>query len=131
MAARFYHLQINVSDLQFYRELFAVIGWRIVEDSSQLVAATDGQVTVWVKWVERNYKHHPFHRKAIGLNHLAFRVDGREAVSQFAEQFLHPRHVKTLYASPREFSEYRPGYFAVYFEDPDRLKVEVVAVEGG
>ena len=27
-----------------------------------------------------------------------------------------------------EFPEYRPGYYAVFFEDPDRLKLEIVHI---
>ena len=31
----------------------------------------------------------------------------------------------------REFPEYRPGYYAELFEDPDRLKLEVVHLPAG
>ncbi|TMI54977.1 bleomycin resistance protein, partial [Candidatus Bathyarchaeota archaeon] len=27
---------------------------------------------------------------------------------------------------PKEYPEYRKGYYAVYFEDPDRIKLEFV-----
>ena len=37
----------------------------------------------------------------------------------------------SLYRTPREFPEYRPGYYAVFFEDPDRLKLEVVHLPAG
>jgi hypothetical protein len=33
-----------------------------------------------------------------------------------------------LYGGAKEY-DYAPGYYAVYFEDPDRIKVEV-AFEG-
>jgi hypothetical protein len=39
-----------------------------------------------------------------------------------------PRRLPPLYETPREFPEYRPGYYAVFFEDPDRLKLEIVHV---
>ena len=69
-----------------------------------------------------------FHRKRTGLNHLAFRVPHREDVDRFANDFLAPRGLAPLYETPREFPEYRPGYYAVFFEDPDRLKLEVVHI---
>jgi catechol 2,3-dioxygenase-like lactoylglutathione lyase family enzyme len=71
---------------------------------------------------------HGFHRKRPGLNHLALRVPQREDVDRFRDEFMAPRRLLSLYQTPREFPEYRPGYYAVFFEDPDRLKLEVVHV---
>jgi hypothetical protein len=33
-----------------------------------------------------------------------------------------------LYEGPGEYPEYHRGYYAVYFEDPDRIKLEVAYV---
>jgi hypothetical protein len=49
-------------------------------------------------------------------------------VDVFVADFLRPRDIAPLYDSPREYPEYRPGYYAVFFEDPDRLKLEVAHV---
>lgn len=38
--------------------------------------------------------------------------------------------ISTLYGAPREYPEYRHGYYGVFFEDPDRLKLEVAYVPG-
>ena len=37
----------------------------------------------------------------------------------------------TAYGTPREFPGDGPGYYAVFFEDPDRLKLEVAHVPRG
>ena len=63
-----------------------------------------------------------------GLNHVALRVSQREDVDRFRDEFMASRKLDALYETPREFPEYRPGYYAVFFEDPDRLKLEVVHV---
>jgi hypothetical protein len=55
-------------------------------------------------------------------------VDRREDVDRFQAEFMVPRTLGALYATPREFPEYRPGYYAVFFEDPDRLKLEIVHI---
>jgi catechol 2,3-dioxygenase-like lactoylglutathione lyase family enzyme len=68
------------------------------------------------------------HRKRTGLNHVALRVPEREDVDRVRSEFMAPRKPGALYRTPREFPEYRPGYYAVFFEDPDRLKVEVVHI---
>ena len=65
-----------------------------------------------------------------GINHLAFWVARRDDVDRFRDEFLLARGLPVLYGTPREFPEYRPGYYAVFFEDPDRLKLEVAHVPG-
>ena len=47
-------------------------------------------------------------------------------IDRFRAEFMTPRKLAALYGTPREFPEYRPGYYAVFFEDPDRLKLEIV-----
>jgi catechol 2,3-dioxygenase-like lactoylglutathione lyase family enzyme len=69
-----------------------------------------------------------FHRKDPGVNHVAFRVERREDVDRFHDEFLKARGLPALYGGPRDYPEYREGYYAVFFEDPDRLKLEVVHV---
>jgi hypothetical protein len=36
-----------------------------------------------------------------------------------------PRKVPILYGGTKEWPEYEGGYYAVYFEDPDRTKLEL------
>ena len=48
-------------------------------------------------------------------------------VDRFRREFLDARGSPRC-TTPREFPEYSPGYYAVFFEDPDRLKLEVVHV---
>src|SRR5262249_6509671 len=71
-----------------------------------------------------------FHRKNPGINHVFFGVRERGDVERFVAEFMRPRGIAALYDSPREYPEYRPGYYVVFFEDPDRLKIEVAHVPG-
>ena len=71
-----------------------------------------------------------FHRKRVGLNHIAFRASSRAAVDEFCQKFLLPNKVRILYGGAKEWPDYDPGYYAVYFEDPDRIKLELVYVPG-
>jgi len=57
-------------------------------------------------------------------------VRERGDVDRFVAEFMRPRGIAALYDSPREYPEYRPGYYAVFLEDPDRLKIEVAHVPG-
>jgi len=80
----------------------------------------------WIFETAAEYRDRPFHRKRTGVNHLAFGVETRDDVDTICRGFLAPRGIPALYDSPREFPEYTAGYYAVFFEDPDRLKLEVV-----
>ena len=86
----------------------------------------DGRVSLWIMKTPEKYKDRIFHRKATGLNHLAFRVNSKEEVDKFHKEYLQAKNIPVLYGGPKEYSEYEPGYYSVYFEDPDRVKLEVV-----
>ncbi len=66
-----------------------------------------------------------YHRKRIGLNHLAFRGQSREHVDQIARWIKNNGHA-LLYEEKHPYAG-GPGYYAVFCEDPDRIKLEVAA----
>jgi len=130
--AALYHVQLNVSrgerSFPFYRALLTYLEFRRVHEDARSLGFSDGTVDVWLIEAEERHAGFGFHRKRTGLNHLAFRVDSQGAVQRFTREFLEPRRLATLYDTPREFPEYAPGYYAVFFEDPDRLKLEVAHI---
>ena len=132
MKAWLYHVQVNVGDpavsLPFYRALLGYLEHRPVHDEAGVAGFSDGRTDLWFIGAAPPHAAARFHRKRAGLNHLAFRVGRREDVDRFAAEFLAPRRIAALYDTPREFPEYAPGYYAVFFEDPDRLKLEVAHV---
>lgn len=67
----------------------------------------------------------PYHRQRVGLNHLAFHAESRGQVDSLTEA-LRARGARILYEDRHPFAG-GPDYYAVFFEDPDRIKVEVVA----
>lgn len=73
----------------------------------------------------KKYKTKGFHRKQTGLNHVAFAVSSPKKVDQFVKEFLVAHKIQPLYSGAKAYPEYAKGYYAVYFEDPDRIKIEV------
>ncbi len=67
----------------------------------------------------------PYHRRRSGLNHLAFHASSRQQVDDMTEK-LKSMGVKILYADTHPFAG-GDKHYAAYFEDPDRMKVELVA----
>jgi len=99
---------------------------KLLEETKYHFDATDGKSYLCINVVESEYKKDGFHRKRAGLNHVAFRVSSSQLVDTFASEFLEPSGIQSLYGGARLYPEYAEGYYAVYFEDPDRIKVEVV-----
>jgi len=65
--------------------------------------------------------HRLHDRNAPGFNHMAFTAQDRSDVEQMYE--LLQQIGATVLDAPAEYP-YWPGYFAVYFTDPDGLKIE-------
>lgn len=65
----------------------------------------------------------PHDRYSVGLHHLAFHLPGRAEVDDFHE-FLRREQILALDA-PAEY-DYTSGYYAVFFADPDGIKLELV-----
>jgi catechol 2,3-dioxygenase-like lactoylglutathione lyase family enzyme len=65
----------------------------------------------------------PHDRYAVGVHHIALAVDSREVVDERAAWL---RSVgATIESGPEEY-DYSDGYYAVFFYDPDGIKLELV-----
>jgi catechol 2,3-dioxygenase-like lactoylglutathione lyase family enzyme len=132
MKATVYHVQLNVADagasVPFYRELLGYLEYRVMVGRDDLLGMSNGGTDFWILAAGGDRVAARLHRKNPGLNHVAFRVGQRADVDRFHGEFLVARGIAALYGGPREYPEYRPGYYVVFFEDPDRLKLEVVHV---
>ncbi|HTE57106.1 MAG TPA: hypothetical protein VK694_00020 [Verrucomicrobiae bacterium] len=131
MKATLGHVGINLSSEEksfpFWKDLVIYLGLTITPDGNHF-DASDGHTFLCFSVTKPGYQTPVFHRKHTGLNHVAFKVSSAAAVDEFAREFLQPRNIATLYGGAKEYP-YTKGYYAVYFEDPDRIKVEV-AYEG-
>src|SRR5437660_2401854 len=120
------HLDISVSDLErsgaFWAAFLKDLGYREFAKSATGWSWTNDESTVFLLQAESGYLDPPYHRKRVGLNHLAFGVSDRKQVDAMATR-LKERNIPLLYGGPRTG---RTTY-AVFFEDPDRIKIEVVA----
>ena len=130
MKSKVAHVYLYVSDLdnsyKFYKKLLEKLDYiQTVKEEWGFAFRNDG-TSIWFEQARKGHVEKGYHRKRIGLNHLAFRIDSKEDVDAFYNEFLMPNKIPTLYDTPKPFSEYEEGYYAVFFEDPDRIKLEVV-----
>jgi glyoxylase I family protein len=129
------HIDLVVSSLErslaFYRELLEPLGWtrlsEIEGERGERVVYLGGEPRPWtgVSLREKQSDAHgaPYERYALGIHHLAFRAPSREAVD--ARSAWLEANGWTIESHPREY-DYTPGYYAVFFYDPDGIKLELV-----
>lgn len=126
----FDHLSLVVSDLKkseiFYDKLLTYLGFKKISSEQDSCGWVNGQNGFWINQVEEPYKGNKFHRKNVGVNHIALRAISKEAVDKFYKEFILDNKISVFYGGPKEYPEYTKGYYAVYFEDPDRIKLELM-----
>ncbi|MBM7633087.1 VOC family protein [Geomicrobium sediminis] len=124
-----HHIEIYVSNLEmstmFWESLLESLGYFKDQQWELGVSWKLGDTYLVFVQTEERYLDVAYHRKRTGLNHLAFYADSKEHVDQLTLQ-LKDQGVTVLY---EEHHPYAGGesHYAVYFEDPDRIKVEIVA----
>ena len=59
-----------------------------------------------------------------GLHHLTWIADSREDVDGLHKLLV--AFGATILDAPADYPNYRPGYYALFFADPDGLKLEFV-----
>jgi len=129
-----HHFQIQVSNIdrsgKFYGSLLSRLGFAKVFETEGMAEWSKKGTRIIVVQCPKRFLPSGFHRKRIGLNHIAFRAESRDEVDSFCRAFLVPNNIPVLYGGAKEWKEYDEGYYAVYFEDPDRIKLELVYVPG-
>lgn len=120
---RVHHIDLTVSDLpvatDFYDAILPLMGFRRLPDAAEGPVWTGELVEIGLQAARQQRSHD---RYAPGLHHLAFSASGRPDVDRLYSQ-LCALGVRVLDA-PAEYPAYGPGYYAVFFADPDGIKLE-------
>jgi catechol 2,3-dioxygenase-like lactoylglutathione lyase family enzyme len=121
------HVEINASNyaesIKFYDMVLLSLGWERLVCRDDHTSYTDGTLKIVICPTDEEHKKAGFHRKRVGLNHLAFYAETKEMVDDFNREILGKNNIKALY---HEGASGDKNYYSVYFEDPDRIKLEVV-----
>jgi catechol 2,3-dioxygenase-like lactoylglutathione lyase family enzyme len=65
----------------------------------------------------------PYDRYGVGIHHICFSAPSRAVVDDRARWLRD--NGSTIESGPEEYG-YTPGYYAVFFYDPDGIKLEIV-----
>ena len=129
MKGRLHHIEIYVSDLkktkEFYTWFLKEIGYKDFQSWDMGFSMILENTYIVFVQVEEKYNDIKYHRCRAGLNHLAFYGGTRKQVDVFRDKLIN-KGIKLLYDDKYPFAGGK-GYYALYFEDPDRMKLELVA----
>ncbi len=120
-----HHIELNVCKLERSYEFYSMLSG-FFSSTSRLEFGGEG----WFQWqfadlyihfnqVADRYAEPAYHRKHVGLDHLAFKVDSKEEVDRI-DALLRANGIPILYPA----AMYGQSYYAIYIEDPDRIKLE-------
>jgi len=124
-----HHVELYVADLRRSCEFW---GWFLGHLGYELFSKWDdgeswrlGDTYLCFVQTAERHRDRPYHRCAPGLNHLAFHAASRAQVDELTD-LVRKRGLKVLYEDRHPYAG-GPDYYALFFENPDRMKVEVVA----
>jgi glyoxylase I family protein len=133
--AKLSHVDLVVSSLErslrFYRGLLEPIGWSGLreitgergETITYLSAPGSGVAAIGLRQKQSDAHPVPYDRFAVGIHHVCIDVPSRDVVDERAQWLAEQGAV--IESTPREY-EYTPGYYAVFFYDPDGIKLELL-----
>ena len=132
-ASGVHHVDLVVSSIErslpFYRELLGPLGFHRIGE----VEGERGE-TIWYFGgpgssigVRQAQSLGGIDRYRIGLHHVAIAAPSRAVVDERHEWLV---STGAEIESPPQDYTYMPGYYAVFFYDPDGIKLEIVHVAG-
>jgi catechol 2,3-dioxygenase-like lactoylglutathione lyase family enzyme len=127
-----HHVDLVVSSIErslpFYRELLGPLGWHGISEvegeRGETIWYLSGPVTS-IGLREEQSGDGAYDRYRVGLHHIAFEATSRAVVDERADWL---RSVDAVIESDAQEYTYSPGYYAVFFYDPDGMKLEILHV---
>src|SRR4051794_36514183 len=117
------HLVIRVSDFErskaFYGRLFEFLGFEVLDEYEDAIGWTNGKTRFWIGQADAEGRKHKHRIGDVGFHHYAFQLRSRRDVDEL-QSFLEDLGAEIVDPA----GEYYEDYYAVFFLDPDGLKLE-------
>jgi catechol 2,3-dioxygenase-like lactoylglutathione lyase family enzyme len=119
------HLVLSVGNLDrsrtFHDQVLGFLGFKKKYDGADFVGWSNGKTLFWIAQADARGRKHKHRKGDIGFHHYAFELSSRkdvDALGAFLEK--HKMHVVD---PPGEYNG-DENYYAVFFTDPDGMKLE-------
>ena len=134
------HIQITVADFKkaeaFYDRLMPILGFdlskkgkgRVEPNDFDVIEYCHDNIIVGINSPRKKLMHEKVHRRRPGsIHHLAFRASSREEIDA-----IYPL-IRAIGAyivdPPKYYPQHGEKYYALFFKDPDGIKLEVMFEE--
>ena len=120
------HLVLSVGDFArskaFYDKVLGFLGFKRKYDYADMAGWSNGKTLFWIAAADDHGRKRQYRKGDIGFHHYAFEVARRKDVDELGA-FLEQNGM-TVLDPPGEY--YGRNYYAVYFADPDGMKLEAM-----
>src|SRR6185369_5849990 len=117
------HIVLRVGDYEkskaFYDRLLGYLGFEISDEYDDAIGWTNGKTRFWIGPADEEGLKHKHRTGNIGFHHYAFQLRSRKDVDAL-QKFL--EETGATIVDPA--GEYYDDYYAVFFLDPDGMKLE-------
>src|SRR3954453_9074163 len=118
------HLVLSVGDFarskDFYAKLLGFLGFKLKHEYPDMAGWSNGKTLFWIATADAKGRRHKYRKGDIGFHNYAFELSSRKDVDALGAFLI--EHGLTVVDPPGEY--YEPSYYAVYFTDPDGMKLE-------
>jgi len=121
------HLVLSVSDLarskDYYARVLGFLGFRLKHDGGGFAGWSNGRTLFWIAQADSAGRKHKHRKGDIGFHHYAFELVSRKAVDALGA-FLEENGLPV--ADPPGSYNGDAQYYAVFFHDPDGMRLEAM-----
>src|SRR5258705_1870826 len=118
------HLVLSVGSFArskaFYGKVLGFLGFKLKHAYPDMAGWSNGKTLFWIAAADAQGKKHTYRKGDIGFHHYAFELASRKDVDDLGAFLMKNR--MTVVDPPGEY--YGRSYYAVYFTDPDGMKLE-------
>lgn len=118
------HLVLSVGNFArsraFYDKLLGFLGFKLKYDYADMAGWSNRKTLFWISQADAQGRKGNYRKGDIGFHHYAFELGSRKDVDKLGA-FLVQNAMQVL-DPPGEY--YGRSYYAVYFADPDGMKLE-------
>jgi len=120
------HVKLSVSNIenskQFYSDIFEVLGYIQVKNKKESAGWISPEgYGIWI--VQAEDTDTSYSSNGPGLHHLCLKGNNMKTIDRIYN-LIQNLDVK-VFDAPQKYPKYTENYYAVFFADPDGIKIEV------